>query len=233
MPKGKTGFEKAIDQLQAVYGRPKRPKVTDPLGLILLENVAYLLSDERRETAFKALQKRIGLEPDRILSAPTGRLLEIARMGGMLPEGRAVKLRQIAQIVLRDFQGDLKQVLNWPLPQARKAFKKFPGIGDPGAEKIFLFTRTHPILALESNGLRVLIRLGFGEKQENYLATYRSVQEALKGQLPPDCSSLVRAHQLLRQHGQEICRRSDPGCLSCPLSSRCHFYQAGISRTIV
>ena len=53
-----------------------------------------------------------------------------------------------------------------------------PCSGDPGAEKILLFSRTHSILALDSNGLRVLRRLGYGEERKSYASTYRSAQEA-------------------------------------------------------
>ena len=73
------------------------------------------------------------------------------------------------------------------------------------------------MMALDSNGLRVLYRLGFAEEQKNYSATYRLVQDEIHEQLPPDCDSLIRAHQLLRQHGQELCKGSKPRCaLSAP-----------------
>jgi adenine-specific DNA glycosylase len=35
---------------------------------------------------------------------------------------------------------------------------------------------------------------------------------------------LIRAHQLLREHGQELCRRSRPSCERCPLSDVCLYY---------
>jgi endonuclease III len=38
------------------------------------------------------------------------------------------------------------------------------------------------------------------------------VQDAIREQLPRDYDSLIRAHQLLRQHGQELCKRSKPKC---------------------
>ena len=38
--------------------------------------------------------------------------------------------------------------------------------------------------ALESNGLRVLVRLGFGEDRKSYAATYKSVREATLEELP-------------------------------------------------
>ena len=94
---------------------------------------------------------------------------------------------------------------------------------DPGAEKILLFTETHPVLALESNGLRVLLRFGFGEEQKDYAASYRSARAALEGQLPNDCKKLIRAHQLLRLHGKELCKRAQPICEACPLRTRCHY----------
>jgi endonuclease III len=191
--------------------------------MILFENVAYLVDDERRVEVFENLRKRIGLRPTEILSASTEVLSEVARPGGMNLEGRLGKLRAIAELTLREFGGDLKPALKLPLKSAMKALKKFPGIGDPGAEKILLFTRTHPILALESNGLRVMLRLGFGEDHKNYATAYRSAQEAVKDQGKLDCDSLVSAHQLLRRHGQELCRRAEPACRQCPLNQVCQF----------
>jgi endonuclease-3 len=105
---------------------------------------------------------------------------------------------------------------------------KFPGFGEPGAEKILLFTRTQPILALESNGLRVLVRLGFGEEKKSYATTYRLVQAAATAEAKQDCTWLIRAHLLLRRHGQEVCRRSQPQCGDCPLSPECAHYRASV-----
>ena len=193
--------------------------------MILWENVAYMVDDERRAQAFQALKKRVGLKPKQILEAPDYVLLEVATLGGMLPEQRVEKLRFIAALVLTEFAGDLRSVLKLPLPKAKKALKKFPGIGDPGAEKILLFAGVEPVLALESNGLRALLRLGFGQEQKNYSASYRSAQQAVQGQAPADCAGLTRAHQLLRQHGQELCRRSQPLCEQCPLKALCAYYR--------
>ena len=219
-------LQEIVRRLSNHYGRPKPPKVTDPFEMILWENVAYLLDDERRAKAFDTLQKKVGTTPEPIAAAPRQVLLEVARLGGMFPEKRVDRLRFIAELAVSEFQGDLRQVLKLPLPRAKKALKLFPSIGDPGAEKILLFTGTAPILALESNGLRVLVRLGCGAERKNYSATYRSAQEALAGQTGSDCASLVEAHQLLRQHGKELCRTTQPSCPSCPLVTGCHYGQA-------
>jgi endonuclease III related protein len=155
-------------------------------------------------------------------------LVAVTRLGGMVPELRAQRLRQVAELTHWVFKDDLKSVLKKPLPQAKKDLKRFPSIGDPGAEKILMLTRSHPLLSLESNGLRVLLRLGFAEEKKNYSASYRGVQEALKDQLPPDYDSLIAAHQLLRQHGQEQCKRSQPLCDTCPLQSSCGYFRGRV-----
>ena len=225
MLKGQKSFHTIIEELENFYGEPEPPRITDPLGMILLENVAYLVSDERRELAFNTLREKVGLTPPEILTAHEDTLLEVARLGGMRPAARVEKLRRIAQIALQYFDGDPDKVLKQPLTQAKKSLKKFPGIGDPGAERILLFSKTHQILALDSNGLRVLLRLGYGEERKNYSSTYRSAQEAVDDELKKDFDWLVAVHQLLRRHGQQLCKTNSPLCPSCPVKSSCSYYK--------
>jgi len=192
--------------------------------MILLENIAYLVSDERRIEAFSALRDRVGLTPPKILMASEDKLIEVANLGGMHPLARVEKLRLIAQIALQEFDGDFDRVLKQPLREAKKMLKKFPGIGDPGAEKILLFSRTQSILALDSNGLRALLRLGYGEESKSYSTTYRSVQNATQHEIKNDFDWLIAAHQLLRRHGQELCKTANPICVRCPLKWECRHY---------
>jgi len=209
-----------LDSLEKAYGPPPAPRA-DPLELILLENVGYLVSDEKREAAFDALRRRVGLTPERILAAPTGVLYEVAAMGGMLPEQRVGKLIDIAETARK--LGDLRALVRGPAAPAMKALRRFPGIGDPGAEKILLFAGAQNVLALESNGLRVLLRLGYGQEKKSYAATYKSVQAAVLPDLRDDGPWLVRAHLLLRRHGQELCTRTRPRCNLCDVRGRCAF----------
>ena len=214
-------FSKLVDKLLQHYGPPTPPS-TDPLELIIWENIAYLASDKRRAEAFATLKRSIGTRPEQILAAKHSALAAIGK-AGILPDVSAEKLLAIAKIAYEEFDSDLHSVLRKPLLQAKKALKRFPSIGDPGAEKILLLTRSYPVMALDSNGLRVLCRVGFAEEQKNYSATYRLVQDAIHEQLPRDCNSLIRAHQLLRQHGQELCKRSKPRCAECPVRDGCNY----------
>jgi endonuclease III len=225
VPQPANVFGEVMQRLQSTYGRPKPPK-SDPFELILWENAVYLLSDERREAAFEALRERVGLTPQAILDVPQATLLEIAKMGGMRPEVRVERLRTIARITLEQFQGDLRKALKLPLKQAKKALQLYPAIGEPGAEKILLFSKSYPVLGLDSNGLRVLRRIGYGQECKNYSATYRSVQEAVAGEIGQECAPLIKASQLLRRHGQERCKLNAPLCRICPLTDLCAHYES-------
>jgi len=222
----KPSLAATVKTLQKFYGKPEPPRTTDPLEIILWENVAYLVDDEKRAAAFDALKKTVGTRATDILKASDAQLVKITKMGGMAPGVRAQRLRQIAEIAHWIFKDDLKSVLKKPLPEAKKGLKKFPSIRDPGAEKILMLTRSYPVLALESNGLRVLLRLGFAEEKKSYSASYRGVQEALRDQLPSSYDTLIAAHQLLRQHGQELCKRSQPLCDGCPLRGQCAYFRS-------
>jgi endonuclease III len=213
-----------IARLRAHYGDPQPPPSTNPFELILLENVAYLVSDDRRIQAFEVLRSTVGTRPHEILAASNDALLSVAKLGGMQPERRAARLRELALIAMNEFDGDLIEALRLPLRQAQQALQKFPSVGEPGAEKILLFTRSYPVLALDSNGLRVLLRLGWGAEKKNYSASYRSVQQAISGELTDDYDWLISAHSLLRNHGKELCKTSGPKCDECPVRKSCAYF---------
>jgi endonuclease III len=216
-------FATLIDQLAQLYGEPAAPAVTEPFEMVLRESIAYLANDAKRAEAFAELRAKVGLQPRDILKAKDGVLLAIAGKG-IVPATTVEKLRRAAEIARDDFAGDLSPVLDKPSAAAKKALRKFPAIGEPAAEKILLFNHRHPVLVLDSNGLRVLVRLGYAPEERNYATMYKQMQLALAPQLPKSCDALIRAHLLLRQHGQKLCKRTAPRCGGCPLRANCTFF---------
>src|SRR5271157_6427667 len=116
-------FPSALDLLEKTHGKPEPPKSAGPLEIILWENVVYLADDEKRQAAFDALRKEVGLTAKKILSASPDALLAVTRLAGILPETQVEKLRHIAQIVEDNSEGDLDQVLKQPLAQAKRSLK--------------------------------------------------------------------------------------------------------------
>jgi endonuclease III len=77
------------------------------------------------------------------------------------------------------------------------------------------------VLALDANGLRVLTRLGYADPARSYAVGYRQAQAAASAQLPAEVLPRQRADQLLRRHGQTVCRRKDPACGECAIAADC------------
>ena len=110
------------------------------------------------------------------------------------------------------------------LSEARKILKKFPGIGDPGADRILLFAGIKPIAAVPSNCGQVLVRFLYGREGESYNVNYRQAQQAIAADVPESFEARMRAYLLLKHHGQEICKRSRPRCERCNVSPTCTFF---------
>jgi endonuclease III len=221
MPRRSLTLRRAVRVLRKHYGAPEPPPSTDPFELVLWENVAYLASPARRREAFELLRSTVGTSPKAILSAKR-QALEQVTSRGILKATFAAKLRECARIAMDDFGGDLGAVVRLPLESAKRALRSFPGIGEPGAEKILLFAGRHALLAPDSNALRVLVRLGLVGEGTSYSRTYAATR-ALADPLGADVPFLQEAHQLLQRHGQSLCKRSAPRCTECPLAGECAY----------
>jgi endonuclease-3 len=143
----------------------------------------------------------------------------------MVPELRAVRLLEIATRVENEYGGDLRAGLVGPLAEVRQALKQFPNIADPGADRILLFGGLAPVPAVPSNCPHVLVRIMRGQERENYGVTYREAQEAIEAAIPTNVAARTRAYLLLKRHGQTLCKRSNPKCDDCALSSCCAFFE--------
>lgn len=210
----------AVDELEGAHGAFEDPQPADPFDLVVWENIAYLADDEARAEAFEVLRRTVGTRPIDIFRAPLDDLLA-ATSRGIMAAKSAEKLRSAAAIALDEYEGDLGEVLALPPSAAKRALRRFPGIGEPGAEKILLLCRAHPFLAVESNGLRVLTRLGLCPGGESYRATYAVARKLGEDEFDDDFDSLIRARSLLRRHGQRVCRNKAPACGACVLNQRC------------
>lgn len=77
----------------------------------------------------------------------------------MVPELRAMRLKEIAARVQNEFGGDLRRGLFGTMSQVRQTLKRFPNIADPGADRILLFGGIAPVAAVPSNCPHVLVRI--------------------------------------------------------------------------
>lgn len=223
---GKAGLTTAdlLDKLEKFYGKQEPSWPVDPYEFIVWWQCGYPASDAACTKGWEELKSEVGIEPNNLLTAKPRKLASAVKAGGMVPELRALRLKEIASRVKDEFGGDLRSALVGPLSQARKTLKKFPCIADPGADRILLFAGIAPVAAVPSNCPQVLVRVLYGQECENYGVNYREAQQAIAAEVPETFDARTHAYLLLKHHGQEICKRTKPKCGECPVSSNCAFF---------
>lgn len=220
--RGPPDLRQVVATLEVSHGTPEPPVTRDPFAAAVLESAAYLVDDARRRRVFERLREAVGITPEALLAVPEDELERLIADGGMLPSHRAAKIRQAAAVAAEVGLDELRR--RAADGTGARLLRRFPGIGEPGADRLLLLAGGKRTLAPDSNALRVLIRLGHGAASGDYSAQYRSAAAAVEPLLPDDPDWLLRAHQLLRRHGQEVCKRSAPRCEVCPLTQVCAWY---------
>jgi endonuclease-3 len=225
MPKPAAGLLAILEKLEDFYGSQEPNFPTDPYLFLIWWHCGYPASDRACAKGWEALTQSIGVEIEQILAATPAKLTAALKAGGMVPELRAMRLKEIAARVKDEFGGDLRGALVGPLPAVRKTLKKFPNIADPGADRMLLFAGMAPVAAMPSNCPHVLVRIFRGRERENYGVNYSDAQNLIQAEVPENLEARSRAYLLLKRHGQELCKRTDPKCPECPVKSSCAFFR--------
>ncbi len=224
MRKAPSTLSELLLQLQSFYGVQKADWPTDPYLFLVWWHCGYPASDAACSRGWEALNREVGVEPQDLLAASPAKLAQALKPGGMVPELRAMRLKQVAARVKDVFGGDLRSGLVGSLTQVRKELKKFPGVADPGADRILLFAGLAPVAAVPSNCVHVLVRLQRGQERENYGVNYREAQREIEAEISEKFDARIRAYLLLKRHGQDLCKRTKPKCEKCPVSGACAFF---------
>ena len=212
-----------LNQLEAFYGKQEPCWPSDPYLFLLWWYCGYPASDASCSKGWKELTGRIGTEPDAILAAHPAQLTAALKRGGMLPELRAERMKEVTARIKNEFAGDLRASLAGPITKIRKVLRSFPSIGDPGADRILLFAKIRPVAAVPSNCTGVLARIQNGREEKNYNDSYHEAQRMMDSKVTAAFDARIRAYLLLKRHGQELCKRTKPKCEICPVRAVCAF----------
>ncbi len=183
-----------LDELESLYGFQQPSWPTDPYLFLVWWHCGYPASDIACAKGWASLTKSIGTTPEKLLAASPEKLATALKPGGMVPELRAQRLKEIAMRIKDHLDGDLRTALTGPLDKARKELKKFPNIADPGVDRILLFAHIAPIAAVPSNSPHVLVRILLGRERENYV---RQLPRSPNRNRIPNTRSLRRPHPRL------------------------------------
>jgi A/G-specific adenine glycosylase len=135
---------------------------------------------------------------------------------------RARNLRSAAQMILKDFAGQLPSEVDHLL--------KLPGVGrySAGAIASIAFERRAPIL--DGNVARVLCRIDKIETDPRDRATNAHLWKRAEEILPK--KQIGDFNSALMELGATVCTPLNPQCLICPVQKHCEAFAAGMQEKI-
>ena len=127
------------------------------------------------------------------------------------PNSKARHLVEMAQMLLRDFQGKV--------PATLEELIQLPGVGRKTANVVMSVAYGKATLAVDTHVFRVSHRIGLvPERCTTPLATELELVRYIPESLIP------KAHHWLILHGRYVCTARTPHCAECGLSDLCHYH---------
>ena len=124
------------------------------------------------------------------------------------PNSKTHHLQQMAQMVVRDFNGEI--------PCNIDDLTKLPGVGRKTANVVLAFAFEQAAMPVDTHVFRVSHRLGL---VPDTAKTPEAVEKELVKHFPKEYIS--RAHHWLLLHGRYVCTARKPHCEECALATIC------------
>jgi endonuclease III len=203
-----------IELLAAQYGElPRRPR-RDPLDELVLGVLSQNTSDVNSDRAFAQL-KRVFPSWQSVVEAPSSRVEEAIRPGGLAPT-KSLRIRaMLAEVLKRGGSFDLSFLREMPLDEAEAWLTSLPGVGPKTAAVVLLFSLGRPAFPVDTHVHRVLRRLGLAPPR----ASATQAQAMWEPRLAPE--EVYLFHMYLIVHGRRTCVARRPRCPECSLRHRC------------
>jgi endonuclease-3 len=152
--------------------------------------------------------------PEALAKAEASKIEESLKVAGLY-RNKANKIKQVSEIILKEFGGDLESILAMPLREARKTLMRLPGVGPKTADVVLLFCAEKPTIPVDTHVNRVSKRLTLAPVNGDY-ETVREFLQTLY--IPKD---YLKVHVLMILLGRKYCKARNPLCKQCPLNTLC------------
>lgn len=206
-------------RLRAAHGDPPAPLRLDPVSQLVLSSLGSRTRGEVAMAAFLALQQRFrGWTA--LGEAPAASILPLIREV-TFAEDKAARL-PMALRSIQDRRGslDLGFLGAWPVEAACSWLLHLPGVGPKVSAAVVNFSTLRlRALVVDSHHRRVAVRLGLLPPGADFAIAHRRLLRAVPDAW--DAGRLDDHHQLMKRHGQTVCRPTRPACGRCALRGLC------------
>jgi endonuclease III related protein len=182
------------------------------VGAILTQNTAWT----NVEKAMANLRREHLLTPIRLHETALEQLAQLIRPSGYF-NLKARKLHAFTEFLFSQHRGKLSHLFALDLSELREQLLDVYGIGPETADSIILYAAHKPIFVVDAYTRRVFARLGIVSDK----ATYAELQKLFMENLVHDEHRFNEYHALIVALGKNMCTKSNPRCVQCPLRSIC------------
>jgi endonuclease-3 len=207
-------INQVIKLLEQEYEPRQWQSNRDPIDVLIETILSQNTSDANSGRAFASLKASFDTW-EAVASAPTGRIAEVIKCGG-LSRIKAVRIKQVLQqIESEKGRITLDFLESRTMTKAKDFLMSLPGVGHKTASCVLLFSLGKPSLPVDTHIFRVAKRLGLiGPK-----VSIDKAPSLLQEQIPP--SKVYQFHVHMIEHGRRLCRARQPNCDRCTLNDIC------------
>jgi endonuclease-3 related protein len=182
------------------------------LGAILTQNTSW----NNVEKALENIHAKKLCSPKALSKAPLALVKKCVRPSGYFNQ-KAVRVKNFAVYVQREYGGDLKKMFSKPAGELRAELLSINGVGPETADSMVLYAAEKPVFVIDSYTRRVFTRLGFLKGSESY----DDIQSFFEKNLLRDVKLFNEYHALVVELGKSVCLKNKPSCAECPLRVDC------------
>ena len=186
-----------------------------PFETLIRTILSQNTTDRTSFAAFDNLRKKFGkIEPEILANADLNEIEEEIRIAG-LHHQKSKRIKEISEIVLKEWNEDFSFLYEAPLHEARKKLTALPGIGQKTADILLNFVAKRPILPVDTHIKRISARIGLVPQK----AKYDQIREAIEALIPEE--KIFTIHVSLIFFGRQVCKAINPSCDTCPVTHLC------------
>jgi len=179
------------------------------VGIIISQNT----NDKNTLKAITQLRRRVGIDPDSILSAPKEEIINCLRPAGLY-NVKAPRIIELARRVKEELGGS-REIEKMSEEEVSKFLSKIKGIGPKTVDVFMAFSKGADIVPVDTHVSRVSKRLGIADEKDDYF----KIRKKLENLLPT--GKRLEAHLAIINFGRRICIARRPKCPICPVERYC------------
>jgi endonuclease-3 len=226
----KTLDPKYIPILEEKYGKywwpVEYPEETseDPFKNLIITVLSQNTSEINCVRAYRGLAAKFKVTPEALAKAKLEDLKEAIRSGGLY-NVKSKRIKELSQVVIEKFGGDLSSILTLPKEEARKKLMELPGIGKKTADVLLAQRHSYAeVMVVDTHMDRIAKRIGLVKPD----AKYDEIQNALKVFIPWEKGE--RTGGLFWLLAKYTCRAQNPKCSECPIIESCGYGSKNIKK---